>query len=324
MKNPGNINRYEANPILTAKDFPGPIRGVYNSAITKLGSEYIMICRVEDKALRQYMWVARSQDGYSFFPDPAPIRMPENEYYLEGSAGTVYDPRITYLDGTYYVVHAAADAEFRSRLAMLQTDDFETFNFVSFPGSANTRNGVLFPERINGDYVMMERDAAVSGGDIWLTYSKDLVHWGRTKVMYKREQEYWHYYKVGAGATPIKTERGWLNIFHGVHKMCESQLVYHLGVMLLDSEDPSKVLASCPFAVLSPEEEYEITGLTPNVVFTCGAWVEEDRSVKLYYGAADTVQCVADTTVDDLLAACDMSRDGWAAQLRSTQVNQIA
>ena len=307
MKTPGNLIRYPDNPILTADDFPGPIRAVFNSAITKLDSTYIMLCRVEDKSLRPHLWIARSKDGYNFTPDPRPIILSNNPLYLQSIAGTFFDPRITYMDGTYYIVHAAADAKFHARLALLQTDDFETFNFISQPGSVNTRNGILFPEKINDNYVMMERDAAVDTGDIWLSYSPDLIHWGKAEVIYERDTEYWHYCKVGGGAVPIKTPQGWLNIFHGVQKMGESQLVYHLGVMLLDLKNPAKVIAHCPHTIFSPETGYERSGLLPNVVFTCGSYVEPDNSIKLYYGSADTVQCLAETTVDDLLEACFMT-----------------
>ncbi len=250
---PGNLVRYENNPILTAADFPEPIKGVYNSGITKLGDTYIMVCRVEDRALRQHLWLARSKDGYHFKPDPAPFKLPDDPVYQAAIAGCYYDPRVTSLEGQYFIVHAAADSGFNSRLGMIRTKDFEKFEFVSLPGSVNTRNGVLFPEKINGDYILMERDAGLSGGEIWLNYSPDLIHWGKAKLAYSRTAQYWHYCKVGGGAVPIKTEKGWLTIFHGVHVMCQSQYVYHLGVMLLDLEDPSKVIASCPYSILSPE-----------------------------------------------------------------------
>jgi predicted GH43/DUF377 family glycosyl hydrolase len=314
-KNPGGLIRYASNPILTKESFPGPIRGVFNSGAIKFGKEYILLCRVEDTSLHGHLWIARSKDGYNFVPDPAPIRLPEDSEYQDGIAGCYFDARITCLDGTYYIVHAAADVKFHPQLAMLRTNNFIDFEFVSFPGSFNTRNGVLFPERLNGDYVLMERSAYDDTGDIWLSYSKDLVHWGRPKVMYARDNEYWHYRKVGGGAVPIKTDKGWLTIFHGVHTACVSHLIYHLGVMLLDLEDPTKVISHCPFPILSPIENYELNGSTPSVVFTCGAVVEDDRTVKIYYGGADTVMCVADTTVDSLLQACMMSRDGWIEQL---------
>lgn len=303
---PGGLRRYEHNPILTADHFPDLVKGVYNSGVTKHGNSYIMLCRVEDRALRQHLWIARSSDGYTFTPDPAPLRLPSDPIYRQAIAGTLYDPRITFMDGWYYIVHAAADSQFNSRLAMIRTRDFEDFEFVSLPGSVNTRNGLLFPEKIKGLYVMMERDAGLSGGEMWLNYSPDMIHWGQAKRVYSRQAQYWHFCKVGAGAVPIRTEKGWLEIFHGVHVVCESQMVYSLGVMLLDLEDPSRVIASCPYAILSPETSYERTGMTPNVVFTCGACVENNGEVKIYYGGADTVQCLATTTLDHLLDACFM------------------
>jgi predicted GH43/DUF377 family glycosyl hydrolase len=120
----------------------------------------------------------------------------------------------------------------------------------------------------------------------------------------RNAQVRWAWTKIGPGAPPIKTPEVWLNIFHGVRTQCTEHYVYQLGVALLDLHDPSKVMAVAKGAILEPEEMYELVGQTPSVVFTSGAIVEENGEVKVYYGGADTVQCVATTTVDELLYAC--------------------
>jgi predicted GH43/DUF377 family glycosyl hydrolase len=120
----------------------------------------------------------------------------------------------------------------------------------------------------------------------------------------RNSQVRWAWSKIGPGAPPIRTEAGWLNIFHGVRTQCVQHYVYQLGVSLLDLEDPSKVVAQAKAAILEPEEMYELVGQTPSVVFTSGAVVEDNGEVKVYYGGADTVQCVAVTTIEQLLHAC--------------------
>jgi predicted GH43/DUF377 family glycosyl hydrolase len=132
-----------------------------------------------------------------------------------------------------------------------------------------------------------------------------LVFWGKSKCIFKRGAHgHWYWQKIGAGAVPIKTKKGWLEIWHGVHVMAGYQYVYHLGAMLLDLNDPSKVVARAKAPILSPREPYERVGLTSNVVFTSGAILEEDGEVKIYYGGADTVQCMATAHIDDLVEAC--------------------
>jgi predicted GH43/DUF377 family glycosyl hydrolase len=130
-----------------------------------------------------------------------------------------------------------------------------------------------------------------------------LIFWGKSECVLRNADVRWAWTKIGPGAVPIKTSEGWLNIFHGVRTQCAQHYVYCLGVALHDLENPAKVIAKCEESILEPEEDYELMGQTPSVVFTSGAVVEDNGEVKVYYGGADTVQCVATTTVDDLLHA---------------------
>jgi len=216
-----------------------------------------------------------------------------------------YDPRVTKIGDEYYIVHAAHSGH-TCRLSLVKTDDFKKFEWKGFITETDNRNGVLFPEKINGLYARLDRPNTGDGtGDLWVSYSPDLVFWGKSSCVFRNyEGIRWAWTKIGPGAAPIKTDEGWLNIFHGVRTQCKQHFVYQLGVCLLDLEDPSKVIAMSEKAILIPEEEYELSGQTPSVVFTCGAVVEDDGEIKLYYGGADTVQCVATTTVDRLIDAC--------------------
>ena len=301
------LRRYTGNPILTGKDFPAEagIKTVFNSGAVKWGKKYIMVCRVEDAALRPKMWIAESADGYRFEPRPGPIQVPDDDpEFAEYTAGMYYDPRVTEIDGTFYLMHAAHSSH-TCRLSLMATKDFEKFEWLGLISEPDNRNGVLFPERIKGSYARLDRpNTGEKMGDIWVSYSPDLIHWGRSKCVMRNSQVKWAWAKIGPGAPPIRTPEGWLNIFHGVRTQCAQHYVYQLGVSLLDLEDPSKGIAQAKEAILQPEELYELVGQTPSVVFTSGAVVEDSGEVKVYYGGADTVQCVATTTIDELLHAC--------------------
>ena len=300
--------RYEGNPILTGEDFPAEadIKYVFNSGIVKHDGKYIMVCRVENSALFDQFWVAESTDGYHFKPWPKPVDMPyNNPEFKKYGESMIYDPRVTKIGDAYYMVHAAHSG-YTCRLSLVKTKDFKKVEWLGFISEVDNRNGVLFPEKIGGLYARLDRPNTGSGnGDMWISFSPDMIFWGKSKCVFRNwEGIRWAWTKVGAGAVPIKTSEGWLNIFHGVRTQCHSHYVYQLGVCLLDLEDPSKVKAMSEDAILIPEEQYELAGQTPNVVFTCGAIAEDNGEVKLYYGGADSVQCVATTSVEKLIEAC--------------------
>jgi len=300
--------RYEGNPILTGKDFPveADIKYVFNSGIVKYKGNYVMICRVENSALFDKFWIADSEDGYHFKPRPAPVEMPyDNLLFKKYAESMIYDPRVTKIQDTYYMVHAAHSGH-TCRLSLMKTEDFKKFKWMGFISETDNRNGVLFPEKINGLYARLDRpNTGANTGDIWISYSPDLLFWGKSECVFRNwEGIRWAWTKIGPGAVPIKTPDGWLVIFHGVRTQCKSHYVYQLGACLLDLKDPAKVKAMAEDAILIPEELYELVGQTPSVVFTCGAVVEDSGEVKLYYGGADSVQCVAITTIDRLIDAC--------------------
>lgn len=299
------VRRYPGNPILTPNDMPVAASGIYNSGVVKHNGRYVMLCRVESIDISNFFFVATSDDGYHFTVSPQPIPMPQDETYWKYADEMIYDPRITPLEGQYYITFAA-HSSYGVRIGLMCTQDFETFEWKGFISEPNNRNGVLFPEKINGLYARLDRPLLLDDhGDIWISYSPDLIFWGKSEcVTTHGKHGTWHWQKIGPGAVPIKTEQGWLVIFHAVHVLARYQYVYHLGVMLLNLTDPSRLIARANAPILSPRELYERVGLTGNVVFTSGAVVEDDGEVKIYYGAADTVQCVATARLEDLIRAC--------------------
>lgn len=300
------LERHSANPILTGIAFPAEhhIKRVFNSGVVKFRGRYVMACRAEDRALRNYIWIAESSDGIRFEPRPEPLSTPDDPLFSEYTAGMYYDPRITELEGSFYLCHAAHSGH-GCRLSLFKTDNFERFEWLGLISETDNRNGVLFPEKIGGLYCRFDRpNTGGNFGDIWVSYSPDLVFWGKSQCVLRNRDVRWAWNKIGPGAVPIKTREGWLNVFHGVRTQCKAHYVYQLGVALHDLDNPAKVIRVAAEAILEPEEQYELVGQTPSVVFTSGAVVEDDGEVKLYYGGADTVMCLATTTVERLLYAC--------------------
>jgi beta-1,4-mannooligosaccharide/beta-1,4-mannosyl-N-acetylglucosamine phosphorylase len=135
---------------------------------------------------------------------------------------------------------------------------------------------------------------------MWVSYSKNLVDWGRSELLMTPRLGLWDSFRIGASVPPIKTEHGWLEIYHGVKKTVAGN-IYRIGTVLTDLEQPHKVIARCSEPVLSPREDYERIGDVGNVTFACGAVVENSGEIKVYYGAADTCICVATTNFNELI-----------------------
>lgn len=298
------VTRYAKNPILTKDDVPAAAKGVYNSGCIKTAKDrYVMLCRVETPSMKQLIWPADSSNGIDFKLRPEPIKMPDTEEFKEYTQGMYYDPRVTKIEGKYYLVFACHSGH-SCRLGLMESEDMKKFKWKAFISETDNRNGVLFPEKINGYYCRLDRPNTGDGkGYMWVSYSPDLIHWGQSRAVALTQDE-WGWKKNGPGAVPIRTDKGWLIIYHAVNVQCASQYVYHLGVMLLDLKDPSKIIARAKAPILSPVMDYELNGLTYAVVFTAGAVVEDNGEVKIYYGGADTVQCLAFAKLCDLVDAC--------------------
>ncbi len=302
------VKRYEKNPILTGDDFPNDIVTVFNAGIIKRSNgRYTMVCRCEDASLGRYMWVADSDDGIHFTPRPKPLQLPTDDPVFMRYCHTTksyWDPRVTEIEGRYYITHAADVTNgLTCQLGLFEIDEvFEKLTWMGIISEPDNRNGVLFPQRIRGLYYRLDRPNDNSF-DIWAASSPDLIHWGNPRRVLARDQLFWADQKIGPGAVPIRTDKGWLCIIHGVRRQCADQ-IYSLGAMLLDLEDPTKLVGLCEQAILWPMETYELIGQSPSVVFTNGAVVEDDGTIRIYYGAADSVLCLGTVNIDDLLSNC--------------------
>jgi predicted GH43/DUF377 family glycosyl hydrolase len=298
------ISRFQYNPVLTKDDVPYEVATVHNAAVVKHQDKYMMVFRAHKLNGRSILGIAESEDGFSFEVKNKPFMTPSDEgIFKEYEAYGVEDPRITFIDGEYLITYSAYSGH-GVRIGLARTKDFNSVERVSFITESDYRNVVIFPEKFGGNYARLDRPhSEISPWSIWISYSPDLKFWGESKIIMKPLQYHWDEMKIGPGAPPIKTSRGWLSIYHGVFPTMDGS-VYRLGVALHDLEDPSEIIAVGDEWILQPEEVYEITGYVHNVVFTCGAVPEDDGSVKIYWGGADKVMCVGTANLEALVDHC--------------------
>ncbi len=298
------VRRHPGNPILTKEDVPYPVATVHNAGVTKHDGRYFMLFRSHRLNGRSIIGLAESGDGYEFRVRETPFLVPaDDDPFAEYEEFGVEDPRICRIDGRYYITYSAYSRH-GVRIGLARTDDFSSVERVALITPCDVRNVVLFPERIGGRYARLERPhSGIAPWSIWVSYSPDLVHWGDARVVIKPAPYHWDEMKVGPGATPVRTDRGWLHIYHGAFETMGGA-VYRLGVALHDLEDPARILGVADDWILEPEDPWERSGYVPNVVFCCGAVPEPDGTLKIYWGAADTVICVGSASIDELVALC--------------------
>lgn len=290
--------RYTENPIINRHPVDGVAR-IFNSAVVPYNGKFIGVFRGDTDTTIPYLYLGTSDDGIHFHFDKERIRMYDangKEYNFEYA----YDPRLIQIDDTYYVVwcdgmHGAPS------IGLAKTTDFTHFEMLGHPLMPCNRNGVLFPRKVNGEYLLLSRPSD-SGhtkfGDIYMSSSKDLVYWGKHKHVMPCGYEWWQSLKIGAGCVPIETDEGWLLFYHGA-TLTANGFVYSMGGALLDKDDPSKVLYRCTKYLLTPEQDYEVSGFVPNVVFPVSALCDADTGrIAIYYGSADTYVSVAFTEVN--------------------------
>jgi len=236
--------------------------------------------------------VARSSNGTDFIIEDGAFIFPDNRYELFGCE----DPRITRIDGKYYINYSSV-SNLGISTSLACTTDFRHVEKLGVIYAPDNRDVCLFPEKINGYYWSLHRPAPLHFGapEIWLAKSPDLIHWGDHQLLADRTDNAWEQMKIGGGAPMIKTDKGWLQIYHGVDK---SQR-YCLGAILIDNNDPGKVIARSQQPIVEPKETYEVEDLFYNVVFCCGAIIKDDV-LHIYYGAADKVMALATIKLNDL------------------------
>jgi len=294
------LHRWEGNPAITVKDVPFRANTVFNGTPVVTEDGVYLLLRVEGQQGYSFFALARSSDGLHFTIDEEPVMLPagEGHFALYEKKG-IEDPRITVIDGICYVMYTAVGI-CGPRIALAKTDDYVNYERIALVSEPGNKDGILFPRKINGRYARLDRPIGAGRGSIWVSYSQNLIDWGDSEVIITPRPGYWDDFRVGASVTPIETEQGWLEIYHGV-KMTSAGPIYRIGVVLLNLDDPSKVIKRGDQPVLSPREEYERIGDVGNVCFACGAVLSDNGDMKIYYGAADTSICIASCTLDQIL-----------------------
>ncbi|MCH8192992.1 MAG: glycoside hydrolase family 130 protein [Planctomycetes bacterium] len=239
-----------------------------------------------------YLRVARSRDGIHFTIDYSGGLFPETPYETFG----LEDPRITFIDGLWYIDYVAVSPR-GIVTALVSTTDFEGFQRQGLLFGPENKDVVFFPERIQGRFVCLHRPTSPFSlkQEVWLADSPDILAWGGHRFLFGPRPGLWDGVKVGPGAVPFRTEQGWVEVYHGV----DDNNRYCLGAILLDKDEPWIVRGRTNAPILEPTEDYERRGFIGNVVFTCGLLFEEQR-LKIYYGAADTTLCYAEIPIEDV------------------------
>ncbi len=317
------IKRWEGNPVLTAEDVSYPATLIFNAGVAKYQGKYVMVFRNDyfpdgrtPVIGNTTLGIAYSDDGITWKAEPGPIFQIDWPY---DDVIRAYDPRLIPLEGRIAMCFAL-DTAHGVRGGIALTDDFAHWEIMSVSAPDN-RNMVLCPEKIGGKYVRLERPFPVySRGwqerfDIWISDSPDLRYWGHSELLLGVEDVAYADAKLGPAAPPVKTPKGWLTTFHAVDKDETRgkngwedvwQKRYTAGIMLLDLENPYHIVGLYEEPLMAPETPYEADeGFRQNTIFPGGMILEDDGEVKLYYGAADTVECLATASLDDLLALFD-------------------
>ena len=295
--------RYSGNPII-GRDGNKISNSVFNSAVVRFEDGFAGVFRCDSRSISMDIFVGKSKDGINWEIEDEPIK-------FEGADEEIlkreyrYDPRVCFIEDRYYITWC--NGYHGPTIGIAYTFDFKKFVQLENAYLPFNRNGVLFPRKINGLYMMLNRpsdNGHTPFGDIFISQSKDMEFWGRHRHVMgtiKDDISAWQSTKIGPGPIPIETNEGWLMIYHGVINTCNG-FVYRMGAALLDLNEPWKVLARSKNYIMAPWEQYECMGDVPNVVFPCAALHDkESGKIAIYYGCADTVTGLAFTTVDRLL-----------------------
>jgi beta-1,4-mannooligosaccharide/beta-1,4-mannosyl-N-acetylglucosamine phosphorylase len=294
--------RYNNNPVIVPETTKNA-DSIYNSAVVPFNGGFAGVFRVDDKCRNMGIRVGMSKDGVNFEIDEKPISfIAQNAEVLASSES--YDPRVCFIEDRYYITWCSNYHGYT--IAVAYTYDFDKFYKLENAFLPFNRNGVLFPRRINGRYMMLSRPSD-SGhtpfGDIFLSQSPDMEFWGhhRHVMSPKGGMVTWENTKIGAGPVPIETQEGWLIFYHGVVNTCNG-FTYSMGAAILEIDEPWKVLYRAKPYLLSPHVYYERIGNTQNVVFPCGCLYDSPTGrIAIYYGCADTVTGLAFCKVDEVL-----------------------
>lgn len=282
-------------PILGEESGINVMRIASDSPDLDLGDPRVISYKGEDYlTTMSHFRLVSSEDGIHFHEDPEyPPILPSGPLEAYG----IEDCRVAQIGTTYYLTFTSVSKN-GVAVGMKRTEDWKSFEDCGLILPPHNKDCALFEEKVGGLYRLLHRPSSpeIGGNYIWMAESPDLIHWGNHKCIARTRKGFWDSARIGAGCSPIRTEDGWLVIYHGADESNR----YCLGTMLLDPEDPTKVLARCGKPFMEPAEPYETGGFFGQVIFSNGMTVDGDRVI-MYYGAADSVVCAAELSVKELL-----------------------
>ncbi len=295
------FKRYEKNPIISPKDLPYKASGVFNPGAVRFDGKVILLPRVEDLKGFSHFCIAKSENGYDNWEITRNKALEYNSEFDEERWG-IEDPRVVYMeDEKKYFISYVSFSKGGPVVSLMSTEDFSRFKRHGAILPPEDKDASLFPERFNGLYALIHRPIVRGEAHIWISFSPDLRYWGDSRVLIHTRPGWWDSHHVGLGTPPIKTEEGWLIIYHGA-RITASGALYRVGAALLDLEDPRIVRKRSDEWILGPEKQYEMVGISDAVVFPTGAvFDKENDKLLLYYGATDYSVCLAETKMSELL-----------------------
>lgn len=297
------ISKYTNNPILTKDNVPFQVNSIFNAGAVRINGKYLLLCRTEMPNGRSSLTLAESTDGIDFKVGNKPCLTPQDhEEFLSYVEWGIEDPRITKIDDKYFLTYTGY-SKHEPLVMLAETSDFEKFIVHGPISEPSNKDCSLFPEKINGFYWKVDRPVAEGRNDIWISKSPDLIHWGSFKMLMEPTAGTWENDKIGSSSNPIKTEEGWLMLYHGVREITFGAM-YKIGVVLLDLEKPWIVRGKTAEPIIVPDYHFERIGDVGNVVFSNGWILEPDGEIKIYYSGADLNICLATTSKDYLLSLC--------------------
>lgn len=319
MEKSSSVIKKLDKPVLSRHDIPYQTALVFNAGVCKYKGRYVMTFRNDYGDFDAHR-LDGTNNGLAFSDDGVNWEVSTDPFFAVKTEeiSRVYDTRLTVIDNEVYVCFACDTRHgLRGGVGKLR-EDFSGVDIISL-STPDNRNMALFPEKINGNYVMLERPMPVySRGkdrfDMWICESPDLVFWGKHKLVMGVEDVPFADDKIGPAAPPVKTDKGWLITFHAVElapgrgkhgweKKWEK--TYRAGIALLDLEDPSKVLGIGKDPLIVCDRDYELEdGFRKDAIFPGGMILEDNGEVKIYYGASDTVECMCTANVNDLIDLC--------------------
>ncbi|MCX7982958.1 MAG: glycosidase [Syntrophales bacterium] len=295
-KNRAVFTRYSGNPIITSNDLPYPANSVFNPGAVFFNNKTLLLMRVEDLRGFSHLTKAISEDGLTNWKiDPHPTLQPDPNYQEEQFG--LEDPRIVFLEelGKYAITYVSFSRG-GPVVSIALTEDFCNFERLGCIMPPEDKDASLFPRKVKGRYVLIHRPIIRGEAHVWISFSPDLKYWGDHRILIPVRPGWWDNHRVGLGPPPIETSEGWLILYHGV-RITASGSLYRVGIVLLDLDDPTKIVYRSDRWVFGPEEELDFVGDVPGVTFPTGLLYDRhnDRLI-MYYGAADKYIAVAMTS----------------------------